>query len=195
MWRRAAEYGKRSLGGGQLEALEQYVTWLKEEAIPAGAVGPREEKRLVGRHVGDSLLFAAPLSDPVREIRDLGSGAGLPGIPLAILMPETCIVLVERSGRRAHLLRRAVRVLDLSNVEVWEEDVARLKERTPVLVSRATLTPDKGAAAAEKLLQPGGIAVWGGSWVEEPHFPGWEAVEIPEEVLDRRVWLLIMRPQ
>ncbi len=171
------------------------MVWLREEAIPAGALGPGEGSRLALRHVGDSLVFSAGLPPGVTEVWDLGSGAGLPGVPLGILMPGTGIVLVERSGRRARLLRRVTRLLGLENVVVKETDLARLDVKVPALVSRATLPPERGLVVAERLLLPGGTAVWGGSWTEPPQAPGWETVEIPEEILDHRVWLLIMRPQ
>jgi len=195
LWKRAAEHGGRGLDAGQLESLDRYLGWLRREAIPAGALGPGEEGRLAARHIGDSLLFASPLPTEVAEIWDLGSGAGLPGIPLALLMPQTRVVLVERSGGRAQLLRRVLRILGLENTEVRETDINTLDGRAQVLVSRGVLPAEKAGDMARRLLQPGGMAVWGGSWMAEPSAPGWETVEIPEDVLDHRVWLLIMRPQ
>jgi 16S rRNA (guanine527-N7)-methyltransferase len=175
-----------------LERLERYRVWLEEEAIPAGAVGRGEAGRLEQRHVADSLLFALALPRE-GEVWDLGSGAGLPGVPLAIMLPGASLRLVERSGRRASLLRRAVRVLELDNVEVLQLDVRSLEGSVPAIVSRAGLPPDQARKVIWNLLEPGGVAVLGGSWHSRPTVPGWEVMEIPLEVLDQPVWLLIMR--
>ena len=177
----------------QIESLVTYRDWLIEEAVPAGGLGPAESDRVDRRHIADALLFATPVGDAPGSIADLGSGVGLPGIPLAILFPDTQLTLVDRAGRRADLLRRAIRVLDLSNVEVRQMDIEAMDAEFDVIVSRATIPPLKMRDHADRLLTPGGIAVLGGSWKEEPAFEGWEAVEIPAEVLDRPVWILIMR--
>lgn len=124
---------------------------------------------------------------------DLGSGVGLPGIPLAILLPETTVTLVDRAGRRVDLIKRAMRILDLDNVEVLQVEIEALDREFDAVVSRATIPPLKMQEHANRLLAPGGIAVLGGSWRSQPEFTGWEAVEIPAEVLDRAVWILIMR--
>ena len=167
--------------------------WLLEEAIPAGGIGPNEELRLSDRHIGDSLLFSWPFADPPPDLIDLGSGVGLPGIPLAILWPSTSVTLLDRSGKRVDLARRAVRVLGLDNVEVIRGD---LKTRGRVFsntVTRAAVPPGQLTSRVNQLLSPGGMAVAGGSWTEPPKIDGWDTIEIPPEMLDRTVWLLIMR--
>jgi len=195
LWKRIADYVGYPLNPTALGRLERYQAWLREEAVPAGALGSEEAPRLSRRHIADSLLFADPLMGPVTEVWDLGSGAGLPGIPLAILLEEAKVVLVERSERRLTLLRRVVRILDLGNVEVQNAEIHQLEGSAPVLVSRAGLPPDKAVGVVKKLLQPGGMAVWGGSWLQRPSARGWEVREIPVEILDQPVWLLIMRHQ
>lgn len=105
--------------------LARFRRFLEEEAIPAGGLGPAEAERLQNRHLHDSLGFSVAWhgeSAPMHLV-DVGSGAGLPGIPLAVLWPGCSVRLVERSGRRARLLRRAVRILGLDNVSVVESGV------------------------------------------------------------------------
>lgn len=191
-----AEQVGRSISPAQADKLTRYLTFLATEAIPAGGVGPGELHRLHDRHIGDALVFLHGWTaerDP-ENLWDLGSGAGLPGIPLAILLPETPARLVERSGRRADLLRRAVRILDLPNVEVIHTGMQELDGMAAMLVSRATLSPSDLDPFVRKHLAPGGTAVVGGSWVTAPEVPpGWECKEIPPDPLDRPVWLLIMR--
>ena len=193
-WLRAADYAGLELDPGQREQMSRFRLWLAEEGIRAGGLGPREESRLERRHLADSILFASQLGS-VDEVWDLGSGVGLPGIPLAISMPGTGFVLVDRSGRRVDLTRRAVRVLGLENCQVIAGEIESLSGPFPALVSRASLPPPQLAEVASRVLAPGGVAVVGGSWREAPRHPGWTTIEIPPHVLDQPVWLLIMRRQ
>lgn len=186
----------RDISPAQEDLLHRYLVWLSEEAIPAGALGPAEADRLHDRHIADSLLFLHGWEqdlDPER-MWDLGSGAGLPGIPLAVALPNTEVTLVDRSGRRVELMRRALRILDLPNVRVLQSDVEDVEGVTPLLVSRATISPQGLTGVVRRLVRPGGVAVVGGSWIAPPEPPtGWERKEIPRDPLDRSVWLLIMR--
>ncbi|MGH8946682.1 MAG: 16S rRNA (guanine(527)-N(7))-methyltransferase RsmG [Acidimicrobiia bacterium] len=196
-WTRALSGLGRDISPAQETTLGRYLSWLAAEAIPAGAIGPGELGRLLDRHLVDSMLFLHGWEgerDPA-TIWDLGSGAGLPGIPLAILLPETGLRLIDRSGRRTDLMSRAVRILDLPNVNVERVDLEDLTGASPMIVSRATLSPEKMGALARRHLEPDGVAVLGGSWVNRPReVPAeWEIKEIPPDSLDRTVWLLIMR--
>lgn len=188
---------RRDLSPAQAGLLLAYREWLGKEAIPTGALGPAEKDRLDDRHIADSLLFLHGWSrdeDP-ETIWDLGSGAGLPGIPLAVLLPDTRLKLVDRSRKRGALLRRVVRVLGLDNVEIEESDIGDLKGSAPMIVSRATMGPVRLHPVLREHLAPDGVAVLGGSWVSRPtEVPaGWEVKEIVSDSLDRAVWLLIMR--
>lgn len=195
LWRNIAEFAGFALDDSQVELLNRYRDWLKTEAIPAGGLGPAEEDRLDERHIADSLLFAWPFDEFPEALIDLGTGVGLPGVPLAILWPETRVQLIDRSGKRIDLVRRACRVLGLDNIETLHRDLTDLGGRFPAIVSRAAMPPGRLASYAEELLQPGGLAVVGGSWASEPDEPNWETRRIPGEMLDRAVWLLIMRRQ
>lgn len=192
---RVARFLDRTITPAQLRLLQVYGEWLENEAIPAGGLSPGERGRIDSRHVADSLLFASALPRSPDWVRDLGSGVGLPGIPLAILMPETRFELVDRSGRRADLAKRAVRILGLENVDVIQTELERLTPPGDVLVSRAVMSPEDMMKWANHLLTPGGVAILGGSWVKRPVFTGWTSIEIPAMVLDQPVWLLMMRRQ
>ena len=184
-----------ALGAGELERLDTYRNWLLNEAVPAGGLGPSEPSRVDTRHIADSLLFAVAMPEIPRQVWDLGSGVGLPGIPLAIILAETRFVLVERAGRRVDLLERALRILELDNVEVAHRDIADLTEPADALVSRASLGPQAICSVASRLLRPGGFAVMGGSWNERPDHEGWQTLQIRPGSLDQPVWLLIMPRQ
>ena len=189
----AARFSGVELSEDQLQRLKTYSTWLTTEGLRGGGIGPAEADRVERRHLADSILFASQFSHEIGEVWDLGSGVGLPGIPLAIALPTVQFRLVDRSGRRAQLLRRILRILDLANCVVIEGEVSRLVGRVEVLVARASLDPETMLPVARRHLLPGGVTVLGGSWHRPPDHYGWVTVEIPADVLDQTVWLLIMR--
>jgi 16S rRNA (guanine527-N7)-methyltransferase len=175
-----------------LRLLSRYREWLATEAIPAGGLGPDESDRLDTRHVADALVFAGVWDrSSHRPVVDVGTGVGLPGIPLAIAFPDRDFRLVDRSRRRLSLAQRAIRVLDLSNVSTVETDIADVDWRDATVVSRASLRPEALRGLVVKKGAPGELLV-AGSHQQEPIVAGFETVSIPSEILDRRVWLLRM---
>jgi 16S rRNA (guanine(527)-N(7))-methyltransferase RsmG len=193
VWVRCAEWAGSQLSPDQGARLQTYRDWLLTEAVAAGGLGPNEADRVDNRHIGDSLLFAGGFERAPSQILDVGSGVGLPGIPLAVLMPDTRFRLLDRSGRRVDLMKRAVRVLDLENVEVIRGDLTDWHYPVDGIVSRASLSPERALIDFERILEPDGVAVIGGSWASKPEVNGFELLEVPAPVLDQRVWLLIMR--
>lgn len=191
-WTRVGDYIGHGIDSGQAGLLADYRDWLISEALPAGGIGPAEGVRIDQRHIADSLIFAAPIQES-DGIWDLGSGVGLPGIPLAIIFPRTPVVLIDRSLRRVDLMRRAVRILELANVRVEHREMRRLQGSSPTIVSRATLPPEDIVQVVKRHLDPGGVAIVGGSWSQKPVAAGWEILQIPSDILDHDVWLLIMR--
>ena len=80
----------------------------------------REPEEIVRRHFGESLFAAANLGEPVPDtLLDLGSGAGFPGLPIALAHPDLPVTLAESQNKKSTFLREAVRTLGLNNVEVW----------------------------------------------------------------------------
>ena len=114
---------------------------------------------LVTRHLLDSLAGLSAVREHARvgRVADAGSGAGLPGIPLAIMAPEIAFDLIERSARRVAFLRNAALLLGLDNARVLEADVGRMKDRYAVVVTRAFAPLSE--AAALPLLEPGGLLI------------------------------------
>ena len=191
---RAAAWAGVLLDDNQRNKLAVFGAWLIGEASAAGGLGPGEMTIMESRHLADSLLFAHGWwSTNPESILDVGSGVGLPAVPLAIASPRTRVIALDRSSRRARLIRRAGRLLDLPNLAVLERDVAEMKrDRFPVVVSRAALPPARLRPHLQRLLLPGGIAVVGGSHVTKSVEEGYETLTVPAEVLDRPVWILIM---
>jgi 16S rRNA (guanine527-N7)-methyltransferase len=178
-------------------ALSRYAAWLVEEAIPGGGLGPAEAGRIWRRHLADSLLFAGcwRRRHPPTNLCDIGSGVGLPGIPLAIAWPMCAVTLLDRSGRRTALARRAVRVLGLDNVEVIQGTVEQRSTLTAMATSRAALQPEEALSQGAAVCRPGGVvvvAVSPAAVVSAPDGSDVEIVDVPVGVLDSRRRLLRM---
>lgn len=148
-------------GSEAIAKLERFGAWLVEEALPAGALGPQESERIASRHVAESLAFGCGIDGHAASVLDAGTGAGLPGIPLAILRPGTGFVLLDRSGRRIDLVSRALRVLDISNASAVQAEIREVRETYDGFVMRATIPPEAALPHIARLLRPGGRAVVG----------------------------------
>ena len=169
--------------------LEKLAEWLRDEAIPAGGLGPSESPVIETRHIADSMLFAAAWPDPPQERWELGTGVGLPGLVLAIVWPSTRMVLIDRSGKRCDLARRAARVVEV-DVAVERADVSLLSGQVGAIVSRAAIPAATMRMHLQRLLSPGGTGVVTGT---SGKLPGFEHLAIPAGILDRPSRLLIMR--
>lgn len=204
--KRAAKYAAITLLSHQVETLQSYATWLREEAVPAGGLGPREGGRIWHRHIADSLTFAAGWTHPPPELLDIGTGVGLPGLPLAIAWPDTVVTLLDKGGRRVRLLHRAVRILNLPNVVIAQGDAFAVADEWAGLTFRGSIPAPEAIGLTNRVLAPGSTAVLGLSRrAEEPERSrdlvslaaavglAAEVRQVPEEVLDGTSWLLIMR--
>ncbi len=149
------------------------------------------------RHLTDSLEYARFLPRNACLVMDIGSGAGLPGIPLAIALPDVRFVLSDRSARRVDLLERAVRVIGLENAEVVRRDLHSLDGEVELAVARAVLQPAQWLDVALKALIPGGILVVGvGHGSETPQSSTGVLVErhdFESGVLDRSATILTIQ--
>jgi len=172
-----------------VERLRAFHGWLRTEALDGGGIGPAEAKRLWSRHLADSLTFLAALPG-VASVVDVGSGIGLPGIPLAIALPDARITLLDRSERRCWLARRATRVLGLHNVEVMQADAMEVSLPHAAAISRAALPLDEFFSVARRMLPYGSVAVAAGSHgASGPVEGGWELIRVPAELLGESAWL------
>lgn len=184
------------LADKQQALLSRYHRWLIEEAIPGGGVGPHEKNRLWDRHIADSILFGIGVSES-SSCLDIGTGVGLPGIPLAVAYPQTDFVLLDRSGRRCDLVRRAIAVLGLANCVVTHSEIKQFSGRFESIVSRAAIPPDQILFHVKRLLAPGGVAILGLSRAGRGDFDTIKDDELtvsvvasPPEILDSTAHLL-----
>ncbi len=144
--------------GDRLELAVAYAAQLAGAGIERGLLGPREVPRIWDRHILNSAVLAE-LVDEGRVVADVGSGAGLPGIPLAIARPDLEVVLIEPLLRRSDFLTETVAALGLDRVSVLRsraEDV-RPPARFDVVTARAVAPMDRLAGWTLPLLRPGGV--------------------------------------
>ena len=136
-----------------LEYLALLVRWNRTYNLTA----VREPREMVVRHLLDSLAVV-PHMRGVRRLADLGTGPGLPGIPLAIALPGLQVALVESNGKKARFLRQAVRTLGLSNASVHECRAEDLDQpgAFDAITARALATLADIIGFGGHLLQPGG---------------------------------------
>ncbi len=115
------------LFGSALPTIEAYAELLAGPGIERGLLGPSEAERLWERHLLNCGVVAELVPASARSLVDIGSGAGLPGVVLAVLLPGVSVTLLEPMARRADFLRECVEGLRLRNAEVLRaraEDVA-----------------------------------------------------------------------
>jgi len=112
----------------------------------------RSPEEMVRRHFGESLFAAGHLGDPApTTLLDLGSGAGFPGVPIALLHPEIAVTLAESQNKKATFLREVSRTLGLRNVEVWAGRAEDLPRSFDTVALRAVDDMKVALAAATSL--------------------------------------------
>jgi 16S rRNA (guanine527-N7)-methyltransferase len=139
-----------------LSYLERVYVWNRSAGL---TTVPRAEALRL--HLLDSLSVVRFLPTS-GSFADLGSGAGLPGIPIAVALPRCAVALVESRRRKCSFLGDTVRELALGNCRVIERDARRLTEedeRYDAIVARAFVAPHELESLAAKLLRPGGRLV------------------------------------
>jgi 16S rRNA (guanine(527)-N(7))-methyltransferase RsmG len=161
------------LGAAVRARLERYEEQLLGRAVPMGMVAASDAPRLRERHIVDSLRGVPHLPDQ-GTVCDLGSGAGLPGLVLAITRPDLRFVLVEVRRNRARFLERAAE--DLENVTVHPRRLETYRQQVEMCTARAYASPSQSWEAAARLLGPGGrLLYWAGSSYDP-------ATDLPEGV-------------
>ncbi|MGO2183278.1 16S rRNA (guanine(527)-N(7))-methyltransferase RsmG [Brevibacterium aurantiacum] len=130
--------GTEEFFGAAYPAAQRYAQHLATTGIEWGLIGPREIDRLWTRHILNCAVVAEFIDDS-DVVGDVGSGAGLPGIPIALLRPEAQVVLIEPMERRVEWLKMVVDDLGLDNVRIVRARVEELvdEEMFTVVTSRA----------------------------------------------------------
>lgn len=145
----------RAIFGSSIFRIEEFARNLSERGPLLGLIGPSELSRIWTRHIENCGLIAGQIGSG--RIADIGSGAGLPGLVVAIMRPESQFVLIEPMERRVEWLRSQVEELGLENVEVFrgraEEAAAGEFDQ---VTARAVGSISKLIPLAVRLLKPGG---------------------------------------
>jgi 16S rRNA (guanine527-N7)-methyltransferase len=148
-----------ALFGSALDRAQRYAAILAGAGVERGLIGPREVDRIWDRHLLNSVAIAE-LLEPEARVADIGSGAGLPGIPLALARPDCRVTLIEPLLRRSEFLREVVDELGIDVAIIRgraeEPTVRQQVGEMDVVVSRAVASLDKLTKWSIPLLRPDG---------------------------------------
>ncbi|MGI5205670.1 16S rRNA (guanine(527)-N(7))-methyltransferase RsmG [Spirillospora sp. CA-108201] len=147
----------REVFGDALPTAERYAAFLAEAGVERGLIGPREADRLWERHLINCAVVSSAIPKDAQVV-DIGSGAGLPGVVLAIVRPDLRVTLLEPLLRRTTFLNECVELLGLRNVEVRRARAEDVTEEfaADVATARAVAPLERLARWALPLLRPGG---------------------------------------
>jgi 16S rRNA (guanine527-N7)-methyltransferase len=160
----AAGFGELSLSVAvpQLDSLWKLAGLLEKWAKRINLSGHRTRDEIVRRLILDAAALAAQLPE-LATLADIGSGAGFPGFPIAILRPECRLTLVESRGRRHHFQREAIRQLGLTNVSAV---LGRAEDLEPIpcaaAIGQAVARPPELIPLLLPWTEPGGLLVFPG---------------------------------
>jgi 16S rRNA (guanine527-N7)-methyltransferase len=201
------------LGGSNtdrvLPLLNKYIEEIERFNPSLSLVGATERRELVIRHILDSLAPLGILRRLVRvtslQVADVGSGAGLPGIPLARALPDCFFTLIERKTRRAEFLRNTLPILGLPNAVVEEREIEKAPRFRFGIITFRAFRPLEPAILKKlfRLLVPGGaLAAYKGRQEKIAAEIGnvsdltgsWELIPCPVPFLNEERHLVIIRP-
>ncbi|MCX8529250.1 MAG: 16S rRNA (guanine(527)-N(7))-methyltransferase RsmG [Rhodoluna sp.] len=154
--------------GEGIDKARAYAAALIKDGDELGLLGPREMPKLWTRHILNSAVVAE-LVEPGKKVADIGSGAGLPGIPMAIAQPEAMFTLIEPMERRSNWLIEQVEALGLTNVRVLRARAEEVGEAFDIVTARAVSALPKLLRMTVPLTRHGGeiIALKGSKAQEE----------------------------
>lgn len=164
-----AAQGARALFGDQFESMSRYVDILVGQGVEWGLLGPREPERIWSRHIMNCAALLEVIGEGV-DVIDVGSGAGLPGLVIAIARPDLNVTLLEPLLRRFNFLKEAVDELGLDGQVLVERGRAEdLKQHFDVVTCRAVARLPKLLGLTMPLFLPDGelLALKGESIDEE----------------------------
>jgi 16S rRNA (guanine527-N7)-methyltransferase len=150
----------RDIFGSVFPLAQRYADMLAGDGIIRGLIGPREGARLWDRHLLNCAVVADLVPCPA-TLLDIGSGAGLPGIVLAMLLPDVRVTLLEPMARRVEFLEECRTGLGLSNVTVRRGRAEEVRGQVcaDVVTARAVAPLDRLAGLALPLVRPGGMVL------------------------------------
>lgn len=180
--RGAREILGRPLSEDEARRFEKYMALLVDWNRVHRLIGSADPRWIVENVFLDSLLFLRALPADIQSLADVGSGAGIPGLPIKIVTPLISVTLIEARQRRVSFLKASVRELELAGVAVIESRAERvppdLLGAFDAATARCTGPPERVFRWATALVRPGGTIVIAGPENREPAtglvtVPGW----------------------
>jgi 16S rRNA (guanine527-N7)-methyltransferase len=145
----------KEIFGERIELARAYAAALASDSDTLGLLGPRELEILWSRHILNSAVVAQLVADG-KTVADVGSGAGLPGIPMAIAQPNAHFTLIEPMERRSDWLQLQVDQLGLTNVEVLRARAEEVGSVYDIVTARAVSNLSKLLRLTVDLIRSGG---------------------------------------
>jgi len=145
--------------GSALPRAQEFAGMLATRGVEHGLIGPHEVPRLWDRHLLNCAVVAELIDSRPATLVDIGSGAGLPGIVLAMLRPKLNVILLEPMERRCRFLTDCVAGLGLTNASVLRARAQDAVLRADVAAARAVAPLDRLAELAVGLVRPGGMVL------------------------------------
>jgi 16S rRNA (guanine527-N7)-methyltransferase len=176
--------GSRALGSPLTQAQADALSWLAGElgrwSARINLTSILDPIAMADKHILDSLSVLRALEPDTSTVLDAGSGAGFPGLPLAIARPDLSVTMVDAVAKKVGFLKHAIAQLQLAprvravHLKLQGAPDAEGLGQFDVAVSRALAEPTRWAALAEPYLRPGGtLIVMAGSDAEPVALPGW----------------------
>lgn len=162
---------------GAVDGLLAYMVLLKEWSGTYNLVAPRERDFLLARHVLDSLSIAPWLK--AGSLLDVGTGAGLPGLPLAIIKPEMQVTLLDSTGKKIRFISHVGRALKLANIHPLHQRIEALDEKQ--VFANITSRAFASLKAFVEVVRPFADATTR-LLAMKGAYPGHELEELPERV-------------
>jgi len=145
--------------GSALDQAQAFARMLATRGVERGLIGPHEVPRLWDRHLLNCAVVADLIDSRYRTLVDIGSGAGLPGLVLAMMRPELSVTLLEPMERRCRFLSECVAELGLANASVLRGRAEETVLRADVATARAVAPLDRLAEMAVRVVRPGGMVL------------------------------------
>src|SRR5215470_9175999 len=142
----------------QLEQTAAYLDLLLKWNAKVNLTSVRDPRHMVTRHFGESYFAARELlsSEPATTVIDLGSGAGFPGLPLAIFAPAVQVTLIESNAKKVAFLNEVIAALKLGNARVARQRAEAYAGSAELVTMRAVEKFEAAARIAIRLVRPGG---------------------------------------
>jgi 16S rRNA (guanine527-N7)-methyltransferase len=142
-----------------LSVATRFAGLLATRGLEQGLIGPREVPRLWDRHLLNCAVVAELVDGRCRTLVDIGSGGGLPGLVLAMVLPDVAVTLLEPMDRRCRFLAGCVTELELANVTVLRARAEDATVKADVATARAVAPLPRLAELAVGLVRPGGMVL------------------------------------